>query len=81
MTLPYVFITSGKGTYIVGDDPFTDGIEPSVPFTLGVAVRNAGHGTAHSLKITSGDPQLSICLLYTSPSPRDATLSRMPSSA
>ena len=27
------------------------------------------------------DPQLLICLLYTSPSPRDATLSRMPSSA
>ena len=26
-------------------------------------------------------PDLSICLLYTSPSPRDATLSRMPSSA
>ena len=26
-------------------------------------------------------PGLSICLLYTSPSPRDATLSRMPSSA
>ena len=26
-------------------------------------------------------PQLSTCLLYTSPSPRDATLSRMPSSA
>ena len=25
--------------------------------------------------------QLLICLLYTSPSPRDATLSRMPSSA
>ena len=25
--------------------------------------------------------QLEICLLYTSPSPRDATLSRMPSSA
>ena len=27
------------------------------------------------------DPQLNVCLLYTSPSPRDATLSRMPSSA
>ena len=26
-------------------------------------------------------PSLYICLLYTSPSPRDATLSRMPSSA
>ena len=25
--------------------------------------------------------QLRVCLLYTSPSPRDATLSRMPSSA
>ena len=28
-----------------------------------------------------GDPKRIICLLYTSPSPRDATLSRMPSSA
>ena len=27
------------------------------------------------------DARLTICLLYTSPSPRDATLSRMPSSA
>ena len=27
------------------------------------------------------DNELSVCLLYTSPSPRDATLSRMPSSA
>ena len=27
------------------------------------------------------DEVISICLLYTSPSPRDATLSRMPSSA
>ena len=26
-------------------------------------------------------PKFDICLLYTSPSPRDATLSRMPSSA
>ena len=27
------------------------------------------------------DPKVKNCLLYTSPSPRDATLSRMPSSA
>ena len=32
-------------------------------------------------KVTMVDPVLGPCLLYTSPSPRDATLSRMPSSA
>ena len=31
--------------------------------------------------IKFNDEQRNICLLYTSPSPRDATLSRMPSSA
>ena len=31
--------------------------------------------------LSGGGLQLKICLLYTSPSPRDATLSRMPSSA
>ena len=44
--------------YVVGDDPFTDEVEPSVPFTLGVAVKNAGFGTAYSLQITSGQPQI-----------------------
>ena len=44
--------------YVVGDDPFTDEVEPSVPFTLGVAVKNAGHGTAYSLQITSGQPEI-----------------------
>ena len=29
----------------------------------------------------NADETINICLLYTSPSPRDATLSRMPSSA
>ena len=29
----------------------------------------------------SGSNTITVCLLYTSPSPRDATLSRMPSSA
>ena len=32
-------------------------------------------------KITSGNGQAWNCLLYTSPSPRDMTISRMPSSA
>ena len=34
---------------------------------------------AGNVHVISSDPN--ICLLYTSPSPRDATLSRMPSSA
>mgnify|MGYP003325806298 CR=1 FL=1 len=42
--------------------------------TLGQAMKNAGYATGHFGK-------WHLCLLYTSPSPRDATLSRMPSSA
>ena len=44
--------------------------------------------TVHTSKIGSMQPDVKVlnrtvnsCLLYTSPSPRDATLSRMPSSA
>ena len=52
-----------------------------------------GSGTPNSVKVgkvtraqleeiaKTKDPDLTACLLYTSPSPRDATLSRMPSSA
>ena len=42
----------------------------------------AGSVAAWSLGITDLDPiKYSLCLLYTSPSPRDGLLSRMPSSA
>ena len=44
--------------YVVGDNPFTEEVEPSVPFTLGVAVKNAGSGTAFSLQISSGQPEI-----------------------
>ena len=36
---------------------------------------------AGGLMVPINHQELNICLLYTSPSPRDATLSRMPSSA
>ena len=36
---------------------------------------------ADEVKKANVDIDIRICLLYTSPSPRDATLSRMPSSA
>ena len=42
---------------------------------LGEADSSSGHINAYELMT------FNICLLYTSPSPRDATLSRMPSSA
>ena len=40
-----------------------------------------GHGTAIAGSIVDSGNFDWTCLLYTSPSPRDATLSRMPSSA
>ena len=40
-----------------------------------------GNDVAARLGIRIGDEVIISCLLYTSPSPRDATLSRMPSSA
>ena len=45
--------------------------------------KEIGKGKAElsvQLKYSNGEPVIN-CLLYTSPSPRDATLSRMPSSA
>ena len=46
-------------------------------------VKDRNHVGVRNLEVASVDPSLLVfgCLLYTSPSPRDATLSRMPSSA
>ncbi len=45
--------------YVQGDDPFTDGtIEPSQPFSLGVAIKNAGYGIAHDVRISSSQPEI-----------------------
>ncbi len=43
---------------VFSDDPFTDVIEPSIPFTLGVMVENTGGGIARDLSITSGQPEI-----------------------
>ena len=45
------------------------------------AATHATKAGSRALINTSPEPFSNICLLYTSPSPRDATLSRMPSSA
>ena len=43
---------------VYGDDPFTDEIEPSSPFTLGVQVTNQGLGDANNLYIESAQPEI-----------------------
>ena len=43
---------------VIGDDPFTEEIEPSEPFTLGLVVHNVGHGIAKNLRITSAQPKI-----------------------
>ena len=48
----------------------------------GFMPHNEGMGLYETaLRMTSADTIVEICLLYTSPSPRDLSTSRMPSSA
>ena len=47
----------------------------------GIAWQRACVSICHGTSATTEPPNRPPCLLYTSPSPRDATLSRMPSSA
>ena len=44
-------------------------------------IKDPEMGTGNSIRIASYAPFAVTCLLYTSPSPRDSNLSRMPSSA
>ncbi|MBX3744921.1 MAG: cadherin-like domain-containing protein [Verrucomicrobiae bacterium] len=43
---------------VFSDDPFTEEIEPAIPYSLGVMVRNLGRGEARNFRITSGQPQI-----------------------
>jgi hypothetical protein len=41
---------------VFSDDPNTEIVEPSIPFSLGVVVQNEGAGLARNLRITSAQP-------------------------
>jgi subtilase family serine protease len=43
---------------VFSDDPRTPEIEPAIPYALGMIVQNHGAGTARSVRITSGQPQI-----------------------
>jgi len=44
---------------VYGDDAFTpDIIEPSIPFSLGVRIKNSGFGIARKVKIESAQPKI-----------------------
>ncbi|MEM9589581.1 MAG: hypothetical protein AAGA03_20020, partial [Planctomycetota bacterium] len=43
---------------VYADDPFTDPVEPSVPYDLGIMVTNSGLGTARNLTINSAQPKI-----------------------
>ena len=51
--------------------------------TLAAAAHDARYGSVKEKELVDRlrEEMEEVCLLYTSPSPRDATLSRMPSSA
>ena len=61
-------------------------VQPEIEFALARQAEMAALQTALKsgelpLRVTHNDTKLNNCLLYTSPSPRDRSLSRMPSSA
>ena len=43
---------------VYSDDPFTDPIEPAIPYGLGILVKNNGLGVANNFTITSAQPKI-----------------------
>ncbi|KAK7084501.1 hypothetical protein SK128_021477, partial [Halocaridina rubra] len=56
---PYLVVHYFWEKYSYSDDPFTTNVtEPTLPFSLGVMIKNEGFGTAYDMKITSGQPEI-----------------------
>ena len=73
MMLDYSIVDSSNSTMYSGNLSWSGTNSSNSNYTWNVSGLSAGYYTFHA--------DLYVCLLYTSPSPRDATLSRMPSSA
>lgn len=55
---PRLFVHYFHERDVFSDDPFTEGVEPAVPYSLAVLVENRGRGTARNVSILSGRPQI-----------------------
>jgi hypothetical protein len=55
---PRLFVKYFHERNVYSDDPFTDVIEPTIPFNLAVMVENRGKGIAKNMRITSSQPQI-----------------------
>ena len=64
----YIFVTGGVVSSIG---------KGTSAAALGMLLKSRGYRVV----LQKFDPYINVCLLYTSPSPRDRTRSRMPSSA
>ena len=76
-TTTYSLTTSTGASTTTSDQTTTD----SSTTSTGSTTNTSAQTPTDSLTTSTGVPTTTSCLLYTSPSPRDATLSRMPSSA
>ncbi len=55
---PRLFVKYFHQRDVYADDPFTDVVEPSVPFNLAVMIENRGKGDAKNVRITSAQPEI-----------------------
>ena len=80
------FLLDGKIVYYQLKKGYRSGIEPIILASNAKKKHNkildmgSGCGSI-SLIVAYRNPESEVCLLYTSPSPRDLSTSRMPSSA
>ena len=75
--------TDSKENYEELFSPHVDHTQHRHGMVPGIFFCQYGPHETSRMEISMGqlDGQVAVCLLYTSPSPRDATLARMPSSA
>ena len=55
---PRLFVRYFHQRDVFSDDPFTEEIEPAIPYSLAVMVENRGQGPANNVRIISAQPQI-----------------------